>query len=357
MLHLDRPDRPLSSDILAAPGGFAWWYVDLFDASGNGLVCIWSYGLPFLPGYLSSRRAGRGTPAGSRPSVNLAVYRDGVQAAYTLLELPPERARWSPTEWTFGDSRFRRDGGALHAEVDLPVPGTDARLTGEFHVQGPIVQAHGLAQDDPTHAWTPLLGPSSSSVSLSVGGETLLETTGTGYHDRNGSKVPMDGLGLDHWIWSRQILGDELVITYLNFPDDGSAPYHVVVRVDAHGRLHTVPVELELGKQRRGTFGMPWWDSAVLHGLPEGPLSLTFTRPFDDGPFYLRTWTDASFGPHRARGIAELCRPHRIDLGWQRPLVKMCVQHETHRNSIWLPLFTGPHDSSVRRLFRHWTGL
>ena len=50
MLQLDDPHRPADRDLLASPGGFAWWYVDALDEQGNGIVCIWSWGLPFLPG-------------------------------------------------------------------------------------------------------------------------------------------------------------------------------------------------------------------------------------------------------------------------------------------------------------------
>ena len=51
MLSLTSPDTPLDRTLLDVAGGFAWWYLDLVDERGDGLVLIWSFGLPFLPGY------------------------------------------------------------------------------------------------------------------------------------------------------------------------------------------------------------------------------------------------------------------------------------------------------------------
>ena len=82
----DDPTTPMPRTLLDARGGFAWWYVDLVDEAGNGVVVIWSFGLPFLPGYASASRAGKGERAGDRPSLNVAVYVRGELAAYVLEE-------------------------------------------------------------------------------------------------------------------------------------------------------------------------------------------------------------------------------------------------------------------------------
>ena len=49
-------------------------------------------------------------------------------------------------------------------------------------------------------------------------------------------------------------------------------------------------------------------------------------------------------------------RIHGIDLDWQRPLVRMRVQRADGRNSMWLPLFTGPKPGRVQRLLRQFVG-
>jgi hypothetical protein len=60
--------------VLHSPGRFTWFYVDLVDDRGRGATLIWSWGLPFLPGYAQASRAGRPELPINRPSVNLVVY-------------------------------------------------------------------------------------------------------------------------------------------------------------------------------------------------------------------------------------------------------------------------------------------
>lgn len=359
MLQIDRPDRPLPRSLLEAPGGFAWWYADAVDASGSGFVCIWSYGLPFLPGYMGDHRRGRAPGSGRRPSLNLAVYEAGRPIFYTLLELPEDRATWRDDSWRFGDSTFtfRPEGGrdVLTATLDLPVPGRPGRLTGGFTVAGPRMRPPGgEVPDRLQHAWTPRMGPATATAELHLDDRLFWRFSGTGYHDRNGSEHAMIDLGIDHWIWGRQILGDQLVIYYLTWPTDPDAPPLLeLITVGPDGVLRrTDDVAVTLGRRRRAWFGMPWWDTLVVEGLAE-PLHLRFAPPLDDGPFYLRALTEAAMGRHRARGIAELCRPDRIDADWMRPLVKMAVQQERGPNSLWLPLFVGTQHDRWSRLLPH----
>ena len=62
---------------MRSPGGFTWFYVDIVDDQGQGATLIWSWGLPFLPGYAAASRAGRPQLPIERPSVNLVVYGGG----------------------------------------------------------------------------------------------------------------------------------------------------------------------------------------------------------------------------------------------------------------------------------------
>ena len=70
----------------------------------------------------------------------------------------------------------------------------------------------------------------------------------------------------------------------------------------------------------------------------------------DSGPFYMRYLTRARAGDGEATGVAELIRPDRIDLARHRPFVRMRVQQPSS-NSAWLPLFSGPKQGRIRRLF------
>ncbi len=124
-MQLQSPDTPIPFEVIDAPGGFAWWYVDAFDADENGMVVIWSFGLPFLPGYLHANRRGRPQTPRSRPSLNVVTYRNGKPDFYLLQEYPADRCGWTREGerevWTFGHSRFeaRRAGGLwLHVARD-----------------------------------------------------------------------------------------------------------------------------------------------------------------------------------------------------------------------------------------------
>lgn len=324
----------------------------------DGLVAIASWGLPFLPGDRSARRAGRPVAAGDRPSLNLALYRGGRPLFYTLRQVPPARASWSDTRWTFGDSELVSedvgDERVLTARFDLPVPGGE-RLRGDLRLRGPRVRPTAPPSDVP-HRWTPLAGPARAVASFTVGGRPLLDLRGSGYHDRNGSTVPLDGLGLEHWTWGRQVLGDTLVVHYLNVPADPAAPpQHLVVTVGADGREHVRPVTARFEQPRRTAMGMRWW-RRISVDVDGEPLELAYDPPVDSGPFYLRCTTRSTWRGLHGVGWAELCRPDRIDLDRHRFLVNMCVDREAGPRSMWLPLFVGTHADRWRRLCRAWSG-
>jgi carotenoid 1,2-hydratase len=359
MLALDPPGVALPTSLLVSPGGFFWWYADVIDREGNGLVCIWSWGLPFLPGRASAWRAGRPELPQDRPSINLAVYRDHAAVAYHLLEVPPAQASWTPDRWQVGGSSFelRRSGARaeLEARLELPVPGGLSPLRGGFTLRGPPASWETPPPAAPdAHRWAPILGPCEGEVELHVGEAPLLQTHGAGYHDRNGCPVALDALGMEHWIWGRSAVGDRTVIYYLSFPEDpASSPHLLVAASGPDGQYRFCEARCDLQRPRRGRFGMPWWTTLVIEGL-EAPLRVEVAPPLDDGPFYLRGLTQCTLGEQRGPGFIELCRPARVDRPWMRPLVQMAVQHAERPGSWWLPLFCGPTSDRVQRLWRWW---
>lgn len=366
MLTLDRPRQPLDRTLLTTAGGFAWWYVDALSASGDGLVCIWSWGLPFLPDQATAWREGRPYPTRARPSVNLVVYQAGRPTHYHLQALAPEAAhwqqdRWDAGRWQMGDSTFllQPDGegrATLRADLDLPVPGSPDRLRGHFAVTGPLARQPDTPAGRGVHVWAPILGPATLSAELRHGAAAaLIAHDLPAYHDRNGSPTALDDLGLDHWIWGRATVAGQLVIFYLSYPTDPSTPpFLLLSHADEHGRYTVTEGEVQLDGRQRAAFGMPWWTTLRLTGLPE-PLTITVHRPIDDGPFYLRAAITARYGGAEGIGWAELCRPDRVDRPLLRPLVNMCVQRSAGDESLWLPLFSGPRAGRWGRLLRWWT--
>lgn len=368
MLSVDRAGARLSPDLLHAPGGFLWWYADATNPSGDGFVCIWSFGLPFLPGLASSARAGSPTPPAARPSLNLSVYQGGRQTSYHLIELDPSRVQWEGDRWVFGDSAFsyREEGeeGVLEATLRIAVPGEKAELRGSFVLRG--IRARWPDPAPPSadaHRWAPVLAHAHATASISVGDHALLTLGGpgdlpaSGYHDRNGSPRSLHALGIHHWVWGRAELGGETVIVYLSWPEaSGERPELLLGVGTKDGSFTFGPATVHLRGSRRGWFGMPWWQTIAVDGLGRG-FTLTLRPPADDGPFYLRcAMTLRADDGREGVGWAELCRPARIDGSLLRPLVRMAVQPQTGRGSLWLPLFNGPQRDRWRRLLRGWAG-
>jgi hypothetical protein len=400
MLALDDPRLPMRS-FLDAPGGFAWWYLDLRDDRGSGLVAIWSFGLPFLPGYASAERRGAPQRPGDRPSLNLAVYERGRLVFYQLAEHDPEDAAWDPARgiWRFGRSTITyardasasaRDGVAgtsapgarlgseparsrLCLRLDCDVPASRARLRGEVEITGTACQpvaalgaggagaalAEAPGGAAPTHLWTPVIMPALGRARLDVDGEPLLQVTGRAYHDRNGGAVALHRLGIRHWLWGRAAMPDHEAIYYLLFPERSDArPLAYYLRLREDGVAEALPNAVaRLSGPRLARFGMPWWSRIALEADdPSAPagrarLEVRAGAPVDDGPFYLRQLVEArdasgASGP----GFGELVRPARVDLPGQEPFVRMRVHRVAGSNSVFLPLFTGPKSGRLSRL-------
>ncbi|HJL40717.1 MAG TPA: hypothetical protein RMG48_05380 [Myxococcales bacterium LLY-WYZ-16_1] len=366
-MMLQPPERPFDFDVLDAPGGFAWWYVDAFDASGNGLVVIWSWGLPFLPGYLDARRQGRPEPPRARPSLNVVTYRDGEPDFYLLQEYDADRAHWtrraSREVWNFESSRFEcvRSGGRVHllGKLDCEVPGMSGRLTGDLRLEGPAVHlARTDELPDSPHGWIPISTPSDLEAELSVGDETLLRLRGVAYFDRNASTRALDDLGIEHWIWGRSAAADRTAIVFGLFPPEGQPPLAFCAQLTPDGAMtltRTGPPRLD--GPRTGRFGMPYWSALELTGRDGTAVRVAQDRIIEDGPFYLRTLGQLGLdgGPAR-ESVTEWIRPDRVDRDWQRPLVRMRVHRARARNSMWLPLFSGPRTGRWGRLLQSWRG-
>lgn len=346
-----------------AAGGFAWWYADLVNPAGDGATLIWSYGLPFLPGYAAAARKGRAERPRARPSINIVTYQAGRPSVYLLQEYSEEAADGAAAEFDqrIGECRFVRtvENGVLrlHAEMDCALPGTPERLTGHFRVEGTARgdDASAYAGEAP-HLWTPLSGPATGEVCLHVGGRVVAEVRGRAYHDRNMGGRSLHTLGIRHWIWARLPFRDRERIVYLLWPADGGAPRAIGLEIREDGATeHLAPLDLELAGRRWAPIGprLP----AAIELLRDGRrwLSLRVHQPADVGPFYLRFLCGAEdAGGEQVLGWGEIVRPDRVDLALHRPFVRMRVHRIAASNSPWVPLFSGPREGRVRRLLRHW---
>ena len=342
--------QKIPTTFLQSEGGFLWWYVDVVNDDGDGVVLIFSFGLPFLPGYAHAARKKEGQTPESRPSVNVAVYQNGKPVFYSLEELHPDDVSWGENrQWTFGHSTLDIDveTGVCVVHLRCAVPGTSDLLEGTVMVRGTVPDiAFGEIGD---HLWGPLLTPARGTVDLTFGDETF-RFEGDGYVDRNGSEKPLHDLGFRSWTWGRVFDGSCEKVYYILWPVGDGDP--TALGFEFHPKsVKQFALEATFANKREGFAGMPWHSSIALskNGVPW--LASDAIDVLDNGPFYIR----GQFNAAGHRGVFEWCDPMRVDLSRHRFLVNMRVQNP-RRNSMWVPLFTGPAKDRVSRLFKYWAG-
>ena len=375
MIEIGSSEREMDASCFAAPGGFAWWYLDLITPDGDGLVLIWALGLPFLPGYAHSARRGSPQRPDGRPSINVVVYRRGEPNFYLLQEYEGgkrEEGRGSEASECLrfdaadgippiGRSRFRSwtEEGRRRVEVELdcPVPGSSERLTGWVRVYGVARRMIDEADEaaGAVHVWTPLTGPAEGEATLALGARPIARLRGRAYHDRNSGRVPLHALGIDHWIWSRFPLEGRELICYLLWPQGSdAAPRFITLSIDEQGLTRELPeVSVQPGRRRRGFGGISYPEGFRLLRAGERWAEVRHTSVVDNGPFYMRFQSEIVLADsERALGWTELCYPERVDRSLHRPLVRMRVHRVGGPNSLWLPLFSGPRGGRAGRWFR-----
>ncbi len=333
------------------PGGFAWWYLDLVNELGDGMVLIWGFGLPFLPGI----RRIEGPPL-ARPSLTLSIYRGGQEAFYLFQELPPDEVDWRPESGygLFGRSLIvlRRDPSraSLDVALDLEVP-RGGRLQGKIKVEGPVrLGGEDPGAADADHHWAPILAGCRGSARLDGGLRLGLE--GRAYLDHNVGLRPLHALGIGRWSWGRLALpGRELIWYHLSAEQGADTSVRVLeIRADGSARRAESPVSLEAP---RSSWAGLSWPGRVRFQDPDGqPVEVEVRPPLDSAPFYHRFLIEGRCAGQAGAGIAELVAPGRLDRRWFNPFVRMRVHRLGGPNSLWLPLFSGPREGRLRRLLR-----
>lgn len=350
MIALTSPSPAALLEVLNESTGFLWWYADLTTPAGDGLVLIWSLGLPFLPDRAEAQR-----PAG-RPALSLATYRNGRSDFYLLQDYGRAACPVSIGSDRLGGGRLcqtifrtvvRDEELELHVELDEPVPGSSGHLTGSFTLSGKAYPAP-TADTEAVHLWAPLAVHASAQASLVLGTERI-ELSGAGYFDSNFSRAPLADQGIARWLWGRVAFADLTLAYYRTEMDDGRVVTRIVVQ-EAAGPVAVVSTPLRLGRARRGLFGLVSPRQIAL-SVGDREVTLDLGSPVEDGPFYQRFLVrgrDAS--GHTGHGIAELVAPGKLDVPWQRPLVRMRTHVVGGRNSFWLPLFSGFRARRLQRL-------
>ena len=363
MIHLDSAERAVDPAVLNQPGGFAWWYAELLNESGDGIVVIWSFGLPFLPGYRSAVERGEAQRPADRPSLNISVYEGGRPTCYVLHEFQPEDVHWDGADtWRFGESTFtvtnEGEYASLRAELCCPIAGGPEQLRGVLQLRGPRTSTSMSQQGDSvdTHRWTPLIVPGAGEFTLDDGEGYRRSVQGRGYFDRNTSTVGLHRLGIGLWFWGHAPKPHKNQIMYLLWPEsDEGEPVCLGYSVSPAGEVtEHRDLQVRLPRRRRTFYGMPSWSQIEVREREELWLRLTLDRRVDDGPFYLRYVAETQVQGVVGTGSAEVIAPSRVDLARHRPLVRMRVGTDRLSNSRWLPLFHGASSGRIPRLLQRW---
>ena len=375
MLVHDDPNLAPDRGLLQTPGAFLWWYAELMDEAGNGMILIWSFGLPFLPGLQSSARQGQAWRPGEHPSLNVVVYKAGRPVFYVLQNLKPERVWWDGEHaWRFGHTSMvvRDDERGRFLDIDLDVRPTNAEpISGRVRVHGAVPRTLGgdmLSGECRDHAWTPLALPAFGTADVSFGQNERAQIFGRAYFDRNWSVRPLDQLGFDTWIWGHQSCRDEERVYYAFWTLESETPTCVGLTYTPDGRVCVEEGIAFSGSASGSTmYGMPRFEELVVTRDGEPWVRQKLSKPVDNGPFYLRYLT-ATCDTTQAlserppgdlapldgvrSGSAEIIVPSRIDLALHRPMVRMRVDEEGEDNPLMLSFFEGSRQGRVGRLAR-----
>lgn len=340
----------LATKALHTPGGFVWWYIDIIDEQGNGLVLIWSFGLPFLPDYASRARKSKPQNPHERPSLVISIYKNFRLDCYLFQEYQPDEAVWGESQWRFGTNEMKTTQDGVSISLSMPVPKTKLTLSGTIELKG-VKRNDGNRASQTAHEWVPILMPATAAVDL-VCGEEKYHFTGRAYHDHNSALHPLHKLNIQYWWWGRIALPDQELIWYSLISNDQSPPIHLSISVFHDGSIKIYDEGIcTCTNLKKSIFGLSSPASFTLDTPWKEQISIQTKSIVDDGPFYQRYIVHTQTQKGEGYGIAEQVVPDRVDEDWMRPLVKMRVaQSQNSNNSIWLPLFTGPKRGRWTRL-------
>lgn len=341
---------------------FSWWYVDVLDASGNGCVCIFSQGLPFLPGSPVERS--------QRFSLNCVLYKDGKECFYLLQEFPESAVFFEQTStdiesvetWTIGPHRFERritqaNEGNHNIQCLIELDSSDDSLA--HYIQGSIQLSGSLIQDIQglevplirEHQWTPLTTQCIATIDVTTQDEEL-SMNGAAYHDSNISNVLLNQLNIDHWWWARCSFAHRTWIVYLlkSTNQVESSPVYIVASVDRFGRWKSYDVEsMDVVQRKRSIYGLSLPSAWRINLLDGPPITMQVQSWLDDSPFYQRVLVKMSVGSEENVGYLEHVVPPKLDIPWQQPFIRMKTHFQDQQGSFFSPLFTGSANSRWSR--------
>lgn len=347
MLNLTYQSKRMPALTTAHTEGFEWWYVDLVDAEGTGMVVIWGLRNPFLPVDYSGKMG---------PSVSVVIYERGektfsLHQVYENGEYHREGARWR-----IGDSMFqwraRGARGLLELSINCPIPGHAARLHASIRIKGVPCSAPERSGNPSALMWCPFLlrGTGIGRVSW---GEGELTLHGRAYFDSNGSMEELGNLGMHSWCWGR-LTNEGRTLVW--FATEGEHPQQLFLDAsDAHG-IHTTSGAVTLDHGGWTRFG-----TRTLQGVDvrwgQDSVQVACHKPIENGPFYQRYLVSCHIHGALFEGVVEQVFIRRMNLPVWNQLVPMAIDQMADHRSYWLPFFSGSVRGRWRRLIRLFLGI
>lgn len=365
LLSIDDP-KVLFNHASKSPS-FSWWYIDVLNEQGDGCVCIFSQGLPFLPA--------SSTPKCDRYAVNVVIYKNGKEAFYLLQEFPKSEVRFEKSEshplsiirketWRIGGHTFHRHikDGVVHCAVELcssvflstGQSDDPHSVKGKIQISGPLISnLDTVGYVDSPHQWIPMTTHCTAEVSLEIE-QGEMSFSGCAYHDSNISVQSLEDLSIDYWWWARASFEDKTWLVYLVEGVNSSElvtrsgdPVWMVASVSAQGEWEQHHVRsINVHTKRQSLYGLTMplkWQILLESG---GSIQIEKVAGLDDSPFYQRVQIQMTCDGEKGLGFMEHVVPTKLNIPWQQPFIRMKTHFQNTPGSFFSPLFTGP--SSTR---------
>jgi carotenoid 1,2-hydratase len=308
-------------DVVVAPNGYAWWYVDGISDDGTRAVSVIGFvGSVFSPWYAWS---GRRDPA-NHCCINVATYGPG--GRFTMTDRGRAALRQGPDRLQVGPSAMHWTGSKLVISIDEV-----ASLPLVSQVRGTITLTPRAITDielaltpDSTHVWRPFAPIADIRVDLQAKG---WQWDGHGYFDANfGSRALEQDFAF--WTWGRYPTSDGATCFYDATRRDGTT-LNAAVAFGPDGSARQVvappltPFRRSLWRVRRETRADPGT-------VPKQTLHML------DAPFYSRSVVTTRLNGEAVTGVHEA-----LDLDrFRSPLLKPLLAVRVPRRPGWR--FDGP---------------
>ena len=294
-------------DLVVAPGGYAWWYLDAASDDGrHGLTLIAFVGSVFSPFYAGARRRGL-AEAIDHCAINVALYGD--VSRWAMTERDRGAVSRTADQFVVGPSQLQWRDGALVIEVnEITVP-WHTRLRGSIRVQPMAGSDYQVALDARAHHhWQPIAPRARVELNFGV---PSLRWSGEGYLDSNTGSEPLEA-GFSSWHWSRARLADGTTQVFYDVERRDGTSLGLGLAFDRQGAVHRCPA-LPLAD-------LPPTLWRIQRRMRGTPASLARIRTVEDTPFYARSMAMGA-GPHCEQVVHESLSLDRFNSRWVQALL------------------------------------